>query len=88
MISFFRYITFVLILCAITGCVFTKTYKRDKEATTEILWNYHNRLIDIELEQIKRILEERIDRFEKGTQLKQNEFDADEYLKMIIPIDK
>ena len=72
MISFFRYINFVLILCAITSCVSTKVYNRDRKDTTAILWNYHNRLLNIELEQIKSILEKRLEEFDKN-QFKESE---------------
>ena len=66
MISFFRVLSLLLFLCAITGCVSTKVYKRDIKDVEAILWSYHNRLLDVELEQIKRILEDRIKQFHKN----------------------
>lgn len=66
MISFFRSLILVLTICAITGCVSTKTYKKDLDITTEVMWKLHHRIQSIELEQIKRILEERINQFENG----------------------
>ena len=63
----------VLVLLALGGCISTKEYKKDLDATTQIMWNYYHkinnledRIMDVELEQIKRILEERIDLFERS----------------------